>query len=64
MLASVLALVDDFEVDALAAALAAVLVSTIDEMDMDTLRMDGARRVLSGVTSIEEVLRVTQADVV
>jgi general secretion pathway protein E len=29
---------------------------------MNTLRMDGARRVLSGVTTIEEVLRVTTED--
>jgi general secretion pathway protein E len=28
-----------------------------------TLRMDGARKVLAGITSISEVLRVTQADV-
>ena len=31
---------------------------------MKTLRMDGARKVLSGVTTVSEVLRVTQADVV
>ncbi len=31
---------------------------------MKTLRMDGARKVLAGVTTISEVLRVTQADVV
>ncbi len=30
---------------------------------LKTLRMDGARKVLAGVTSIAEVLRVTQADV-
>ncbi len=30
---------------------------------MQTLRMDGARKVLAGVTTISEVLRVTQADV-
>ncbi|MEN6427117.1 MAG: type II secretion system ATPase GspE [Phycisphaerales bacterium] len=30
---------------------------------MQTLRMDGARKVLAGVTSVAEVLRVTQADV-
>jgi len=31
---------------------------------MQTLRMDGARKVLEGVTTITEVLRVTQADVI
>ncbi|NIA17022.1 MAG: type II secretion system protein GspE, partial [Planctomycetes bacterium] len=30
---------------------------------LQTLRMDGARKVLSGITSIAEVLRVTQSDV-
>jgi len=29
---------------------------------MSTLRGDGARKVLEGMTSIEEVLRVTQDD--
>ena len=29
---------------------------------MDTLRTDGWRRVLEGKTTIEEVVRVTQAD--
>ncbi len=32
------------------------------EQGMQTLRMDGARKVVSGVTTIAEVLRVTQAD--
>jgi general secretion pathway protein E len=31
---------------------------------MLTLREDGARKVLEGVTTIEEVLRVTQEDLV
>ena len=31
---------------------------------MQTLRMDGARKVLAGVTTVAEVLRVTQADVI
>jgi len=31
---------------------------------MQTLRMDGARKVLAGITTVAEVLRVTQADVV
>ena len=30
---------------------------------LQTLRMDGARKVLSGITTIAEVLRVTQADI-
>lgn len=34
------------------------------EADMKTLRMDGARKVLAGITTVSEVLRVTQADVV
>ena len=34
------------------------------EAGMTTLRMDGALKVLSGITGIEEVLRVTQEDIV
>ena len=34
------------------------------EMGLKTLRMDGARKVLAGETSIAEVLRVTQSDVI
>jgi type II secretory ATPase GspE/PulE/Tfp pilus assembly ATPase PilB-like protein len=34
----------------------------IDKHGMQTLRMDGAQKVRVGMTSIEEVLRVTQAD--
>ncbi len=30
---------------------------------LQTLRMDGARKVLAGKTTIAEVLRITQADV-
>jgi type II secretory ATPase GspE/PulE/Tfp pilus assembly ATPase PilB-like protein len=30
---------------------------------LQTLRMDGARKVLAGTTTVSEVLRVTQADV-
>ena len=37
---------------------------TATDMGMLTLRQDGARKVLKGVTTIEEVLRVTQEDVV
>ncbi|MEN6335464.1 MAG: type II/IV secretion system protein, partial [Phycisphaerales bacterium] len=32
------------------------------EAGMQTLRMDGARKVLAGQTTVAEVLRVTQAD--
>ena len=31
---------------------------------MQTLRMDGARKALAGITTVSEVLRVTQADVI
>jgi type II secretory ATPase GspE/PulE/Tfp pilus assembly ATPase PilB-like protein len=31
---------------------------------MQTLRMDGARKILAGITTVAEVLRVTQADIV
>jgi type II secretory ATPase GspE/PulE/Tfp pilus assembly ATPase PilB-like protein len=31
---------------------------------LQTRRMDGARKVLAGITTIPEVLRVTQADVI
>ncbi|MCK4292848.1 MAG: type II secretion system ATPase GspE [Planctomycetes bacterium] len=34
------------------------------EAGMQTLRMDGARKVLAGITTVSEVLRVSQADVV
>jgi general secretion pathway protein E len=34
------------------------------EAGMKTLRMDGARKVLAGITTVSEVLRVTQADVI
>ncbi len=34
------------------------------ETKMQTLRMDGTRKVLAGTTTIAEVLRVTQADVI
>jgi type II secretory ATPase GspE/PulE/Tfp pilus assembly ATPase PilB-like protein len=30
---------------------------------LQTLRMDGARKVLTGITTVTEVLRVTQADI-
>ena len=33
------------------------------ERDLETLRMDGARKVKAGETSIAEVLRVTQTDI-
>ncbi len=34
------------------------------ESGMQTLRMDGARKALAGMTTVSEVLRVTQADVI
>jgi general secretion pathway protein E len=34
------------------------------ESGMQTLRMDGARKALAGITTVSEVLRVTQADVI
>jgi type II secretory ATPase GspE/PulE/Tfp pilus assembly ATPase PilB-like protein len=34
------------------------------EAGLQTLRMDGARKVLAGITTIPEVLRVTQSDVI
>ncbi len=34
------------------------------ESGLQTLRMDGARKVLAGITTIAEILRVTQADIV
>ena len=34
------------------------------EAGLQTLRMDGARKVVAGVTTISEVLRVAQADVI
>ncbi len=37
---------------------------TLLDKGMLTLRMDGAKKVVEGVTTIEEVVRVTQADIV
>ena len=34
------------------------------EHGMQTLRMDGARKVMEGLTTVAEVLRVTQSDAV
>jgi len=36
---------------------------TAQDMGMDTLRDDGARKVLAGLTTVEEVLAATQEDV-
>jgi general secretion pathway protein E len=33
------------------------------DMGMDTLRDDGARKVLAGMTTVEEVLAATQEDI-
>jgi len=43
---------------------AGTIKKTALEAGMKTLRMDGARKVLLGITTVSEVLRVTQADVV
>jgi type II secretory ATPase GspE/PulE/Tfp pilus assembly ATPase PilB-like protein len=40
----------------------AYIKRTALEYGMQTLRMDGARKVLAGLTTVAEVLRVTQAD--
>ncbi len=42
---------------------AGVIKKTALNAGLQTLRMDGARKVLSGMTTISEVLRVTQADI-
>ena len=43
---------------------AGVIKKVALEAGLQTLRMDGARKVMAGVTTIPEVLRVTQADVI
>ena len=42
---------------------AGIIKKTALDAGLQTLRMDGARKVLAGVTTIAEVLRVTQADI-
>ena len=42
---------------------AGVIKKTAIESGMRTLRMDGAQKVLDGITTIAEVLRVTQSDI-
>lgn len=42
---------------------AGIIKKVAIESGMQTLRMDGARKVMSGLTTIAEILRVTQADV-
>ena len=42
---------------------AGVIKKSALEAGLQTLRMDGARKVLAGITTVAEVLRVTQADV-
>ncbi len=42
---------------------AGIIKKTALDAGLQTLRMDGARKVLAGITTIPEVLRVTQADV-
>jgi len=43
---------------------ATTIKRTATDKGMLTLRQDGARKILRGITTIEEVLRVTQEDVV
>jgi len=43
---------------------AGTVKKTALEAGLQTLRMDGARKVLAGITTIPEVLRVTQTDVI
>jgi general secretion pathway protein E len=42
---------------------AGVIKQKAIEKGLQTLRMDGARKVMAGATTIAEVLRVTQADI-
>ncbi|MHC4122219.1 MAG: type II secretion system ATPase GspE [Planctomycetota bacterium] len=42
---------------------AGIIKRTALNAGLQTLRMDGARKVLAGITTIAEVLRVTQADI-
>ena len=42
---------------------AGVIKKVALEEGLQTLRMDGARKAVAGITTIAEVLRVTQADV-
>jgi type II secretory ATPase GspE/PulE/Tfp pilus assembly ATPase PilB-like protein len=41
---------------------ASVIKQEAIQRGLHTLRMDGAKKVLEGVTTIDEVLRVTQTD--
>ena len=42
---------------------AGIIKKTALNAGLQTLRMDGVRKVIAGITTIAEVLRVTQADV-
>lgn len=46
-----------------AGAISSVIKAKARELGMKTLREDGARKVLEGITTIDEVIRATQADV-
>jgi general secretion pathway protein E len=37
---------------------------TAQESGMDTMREDGARKVLAGMTTVEEVMAATQEDII
>jgi general secretion pathway protein E len=42
---------------------ASVMKQAAVQRGLQTLRMDGAKKVVEGITTIEEVFRVTQLDV-
>jgi general secretion pathway protein E len=42
---------------------AGVIKRTALDAGLNTLRMDGVRKVLDGITTVSEVLRVTQTDI-
>lgn len=59
-----LVLDDDIRTPILKSYDATTIKRAATDKGMLTLRQDGARKVLRGITTIEEVLRVTQEDVV
>jgi general secretion pathway protein E len=58
----VLPISDAIREHVMARSSATVIKQTALKMNLKTLRMDGARKVLEGLTTCEEVLRVTQMD--
>ena len=55
-------LLDSIREHVMAHVSATVIKQTALKNGLKTLRMDGARKVLEGASTIEEVLRVTQMD--